>query len=76
LQLALGFLLGVSPILGRIFLRIRPARPDLIIIVQYRLRCRLAVLGGHVDDESALPGKFSDVRLGRVGFAQLGVLAE
>jgi len=68
--------LGLGLVLFRVFMRIRPARPDFVIIVQHRPRMRLFLVGHHIDHQPAVLGEFPDIRLGRIGLAQLGLIAE
>ena len=65
----LGFSLGLGLIFGWIFLRVRPARPDLIIIVEDRPWRRRVFLRYRIDHKPAPARELPDVRLGRVGLA-------
>src|ERR1700682_1491846 len=75
-KLQFGFPLGIGLVPGGIFLRIRPAGFYFVIVVQHRPRRRLLLFGRHVDHEPALPGVLPDIRFGRIGLAQLGVIAD
>ena len=53
LEIQFGLALGVGLVLGGIFLGVRPAGLDLIVVVQHRPRRWLVVLRRHVDHETA-----------------------
>jgi hypothetical protein len=50
-----GVALGFSLVAARIFVRLGVAGPDLVIIVQHRVRVCLFLLGGHIDQRRARP---------------------
>ena len=62
LQIHFAVPFGVGLVPDRIFLRVRPAGPDLVIIVQHRPWRRGFLFGYRVDHQPALPGKLPDVR--------------
>ena len=76
LEFEFGFLLRLGLVLGGILMRVRPAGPDLVVIVQYRPWRRLFRFRYGVHHQPALPGEFPDIRLGRIGLAQLGFIAK
>jgi hypothetical protein len=65
LQAAGGFSLGIRLIPHGIFLRIRPARPDLVVVLKHGTRGRPVIFGYSVHHKTAFAGEFPDIRFRR-----------
>jgi hypothetical protein len=76
LELKVLFRPRVSFVLLRIFAGLGLAGPNLVVVVQNSARRRRGLPGIDIGHKAAVGGQFPDVGFGRVGLAQLRIVAE